>query len=127
MKILTFVGKTPSDALKKAKMSPNYAQMLHIDTKEIQKKSLGRDALYEIIMGIESEGEQTYQKNSSTIKDGRPLTQKSADVLYDISYAAKQISKIAEVKDPLYGYKEQSSQNNSSMCHLQKLMLLVDN
>ncbi|MDD3477138.1 MAG: flagellar biosynthesis protein FlhF, partial [Sulfurimonas sp.] len=111
MKILTFVGKTPSDALKKAKMSPNYSQMLHIDTKEIQKKSLGRDALYEIIMGIEDEPEQTYQKNSSTIKDGRPLTQKSADVLYDISYAAKQISKIAEVKDPLYAYQEQNTQS----------------
>lgn len=111
MKILTFVGKTPSDALKKAKMSPNYSQMLHIDTKEIQKKSLGRDALYEIIMGIEDEPEQTYQKNSSVVKDGRPLTQKSADVLYDISYAAKQISKIAEVKDPLYAYQEQNTQS----------------
>jgi len=121
MKILTFVGKTPSEALKKAKMSSNYAQMLHIDTKEIQKKSLGRDALYEIIMGIEGENEQTYQKNSSTIKDGRPLTQKSADVLYDISYAAKQISKIAEVKDPFYGYKEQGNQNNNSMLEPKEL------
>lgn len=110
MKILTFVGKTPSDALKKAKMSPNYSQMLHIDTKEIQKKSLGRDALYEIVMGIEGDTEQTYQKNSSVTKDSRPLTQKSADVLYDISYAAKQISKIAEVKDPLYAYQEQNTQ-----------------
>lgn len=112
MKILTFVGKTPSEALKKAKMSPNYSQMLHIDTKEIQKKSLGRDALYEIIMGVEDIPEQqTYQKNSTLAKDGRPLTQKSADVLYDISYAAKQISKIAEVKDPLYGYQEQNTQS----------------
>lgn len=123
MKILTFVGKTPSDALKKAKMSPNYSQMLHIDTKEIQKKSLGRDALYEIIMGIEDAPEQTYTntKNTTVIKDGRPLTQKSADVLYDISYAAKQISKIAEVKDPLYAYQEHSKQNNQSMLEPKEL------
>lgn len=111
MKILTFTGKTPSEALKKAKMSPHYAHMLHIDTKEIQKKSLGREALYEIVMGIEGDLEQTYQKTAPIPKDGRPLTQKSADVLFDISYAAQQISKIADVKDPVYGYAEQTPQS----------------
>lgn len=111
MKILTFTGKTPSEALKKAKMSPHYMHMLHIDTKEIQKKSLGREALYEIVMGIEGDLEQTYQKTAPIPKDGRPLTQKSADVLFDISYAAQQISKIADVKDPVYGYAEQTPQS----------------
>lgn len=107
MKILTFTGKTPSEALKKAKMDVNYAQMLHIDTKEIQKKSLGKEAIYEIIMGIEEEHlHSTYQKRKTPPKDEKPLTQKSADVLYDISYAAKQISKIADVKDPMYEYQE---------------------
>jgi len=106
MKILTFTGKTPSDALKKAKMDINYEQMLHIDTKEIQKKSLGRQAMYEIVMGIENESaHNTYNKFSKPQKDERPLTQRSADVLYDISSAAEQISKIAEVKDPLYEYE----------------------
>lgn len=111
MKILTFTGRTPSEALKKAKMDVNYSQMLHIDTKEIQKKSLGREAIYEIVMGIESDAaHSTYQKTNSIPKDGKPLTQKSADVLYDISYAAKQISKIADVKDPLYEYQEHKTQ-----------------
>ncbi|MEK6660242.1 MAG: flagellar biosynthesis protein FlhF [Campylobacterota bacterium] len=111
MKILTFTGKTPSEALKKARLDPNYENMLHIDTKEIQKKSLGREALYEIVMGIESDSSHTtYQKTSNIPKDGRPLTQKSADVLYDISYAAQQISKIADVRDPLYEYQEPKSQ-----------------
>ncbi|MGE4396231.1 MAG: flagellar biosynthesis protein FlhF, partial [Sulfurimonas sp.] len=88
MKILTFTGRTPSEALKKAKMDANYSQMLHIDTKEIQKKSLGREPIYEIVMGIEgdSTSHSTYQKTKSAPKDERPLTQKSADVLYDISY-----------------------------------------
>lgn len=107
MKILTFTGRTPSEALKKAKMDANYDQMFHIDTKEIQKKALGRQAIYEIVMGIEKELEHTtYQKASSAPRDERPLTQKSADVLYDISNAAKQISKIADVKDPLYEYQD---------------------
>lgn len=111
MKILTFTGRTPSEALKKAKMDINYSQMLHIDTKEIQKKSLGREAIYEIVMGIENDSmSNNYQKTNSIPKDGKPLTQKSADVLYDISYAAKQISKIADVKDPLYEYQEHKTQ-----------------
>ncbi|MBE0514555.1 flagellar biosynthesis protein FlhF [Sulfurimonas sp.] len=112
MKILTFTGRTPSEALKKAKMDVNYSQMLHIDTKEIQKKSLGREPIYEIIMGIESDSaaHATYQKTKSSQKDERPLTQKSADVLYDISYAARQISKIADVKEPLHEHQESRSQ-----------------
>lgn len=112
MKILTFTGRTPSEALKKAKMDANYSQMLHIDTKEIQKKSLGREPIYEIVMGIESDStaHATYQKTKSSQKDERPLTQKSADVLYDISYAARQISKIADVKEPLHEHQESRSQ-----------------
>lgn len=114
MKIVTFTGKTPSEALKKARLDPNYENMLHIDTKEIQKKSLGREAIYEIVMGIEGDVVQsTYEKINKIPKDGRPLTQKSADVLYDISHAAQQISKIADVKDPLYEYQEPKPQQTA--------------
>lgn len=109
MKILTFTGKTPSEALKKAKMDPNYHKMLHIDTKEIQKKSLGREAVYEIVMGIEGDAHETYQKTQPRTKEDKPLVQKSADVLFDISHAAKQISKIADVKEPLYNYSNTAS------------------
>jgi len=107
MKILTFTGKTPSEALKKAKMDINYENMLHIDTKEIQKKSLGRTAMYEIVMGIENEDfHNTYNSSMQSNPDEKPLTQKSADVLFDISSAAQQISKTAKLKDPLYEYEE---------------------
>lgn len=107
MKILTFTGKTPSEALKKAKMDINYENMLHIDTKEIQKKSLGRPAMYEIVMGIENEDiHNTYNNHVPKKSDERPLSQKSADVLFDISSAAQQISKTAELRDPLYAYEE---------------------
>ena len=106
MKILTFTGKTPSEALKKAKMDINYENMLHIDTKEIQKKSLGRPAMYEIVMGIENEDVHNTYSSPISQKDERPLTQQSADVLFDISSAAQQISKTAELRDPLYKYEE---------------------
>ncbi|QOY55442.1 flagellar biosynthesis protein FlhF [Candidatus Sulfurimonas marisnigri] len=113
MKILTFTGRTPSDALKKARMDVNYDHMIHIDTKEVQKKSLGREAMYEIVMGIENQSAHNTYNNAKKInEDERPLTQKSADVLFDISSAARQISKIAEVKDPLYEYQEKP-QNSS--------------
>ena len=111
MKILTFTGKTPSEALKKAKLDINYSQMIHIDTKEIQKKSLGREAVYEIIMGLENDTTfSPYQNVKQTPKDERSVTQKSTDVLFDISSAARQISKIADVKDPLYEYQELKQQ-----------------
>jgi flagellar biosynthesis protein FlhF len=106
MKIFTFTGKTPSEAMKKAKLEPNFDEMLHIHTKEIHKKSFSREPLYEIVMGLNEEESAEYVKNPSPQKEQKPLTQKSADVLYDISYAAQQISKIADVKEPLYEYNE---------------------
>lgn len=103
MKILTFTGRTPSEALKKAKLHPNYESMLHIDTKEIQKKSFSKEAIYEIIMGIEGEVDEN-DGYENIKRHSKPIAKKSADVLFDISNAAKQISKIAEVKDPLSLY-----------------------
>ena len=112
MKILTFTGRTPSEALKKAKLDVNYENMFHIDTKEIQKKSLGREAIYEIVMGIEVDSSaQTYNKPPEQEK---PLRQKSEDVLFDISNAAAQISKISNVTDPLYEYENRDKPLKSS-------------
>ncbi|MEA2100205.1 MAG: flagellar biosynthesis protein FlhF [Campylobacterota bacterium] len=102
MKILTFTGSTPSEALKKAKLDPDYNDMFHIDTKEVQKKSLGREAIYEIVMGLE-EKVNTKQNLKEKFQD-KPLAQKSEDVLFDISNAAKQISKISSVTDSQFEY-----------------------
>ena len=109
MKILTFTGNTPSEALKKAKMEIGDDGML-IETREVQKKALGREAIYEIVIGIEeSDIPTTYAKNTKPLQDQKPLKQKSEDVLYDISNAAAQISKIADVREPLYEYNAQNS------------------
>lgn len=102
MKILTFSGTTPAEALKKAQLEVGEDAML-IETREVQKKSLGKSALYEIVVGVEENtapaAPKTKPKNDEPLMKQRPLTQKSSDVLYNISEAAKQISKIAEVTE----------------------------
>ncbi|HEX5710536.1 MAG TPA: flagellar biosynthesis protein FlhF [Sulfuricurvum sp.] len=99
MKILTFSGATPAEALKKAQLEVGEDAML-IETREIQKKSLGKNALYEIVVGIEEEiPRKPKDRPTQPLTKQRPLTQQSNDVLYNISEAAKQISKIAEVTE----------------------------
>lgn len=99
MKILTFSGSTPAEALKKAQLEVGEDAML-IETREIQKKSLGKTALYEIVVGVEENSvARTPQRQAQPLTKQRPLTEKSNDVLYNISEAAKQISKIAEVTE----------------------------
>ena len=103
MKILTFTGRTPSEALKKAKMEVGDEGML-IETREVQKKALGREALYEIVIGIEEDMiPSTYPKHKPLTQQ-RPVTKESQEVLYDISNAAKQISQISDVTAPEFAY-----------------------
>ncbi len=116
MKILTFSGKTPSEALKKAKFEVGDEGML-IETREIQKKALGREALYEIVIGIEdNDKHKTYKKVNKPLQEQKPLTSQSEEVLYDISNAAKQISKIANVTDTFedFSISQQTSKPKSA-------------
>jgi len=113
MKILTFTGRTPSEALKKAKMEIGDEGML-IETKEIRKKSLGKEAMYEIVIGID-EGmlQSTYKRTLKPLSKQQPVKQESQDVLFDISSAAQQISKISSVTDPLEEYMSPRQNNNT--------------
>lgn len=115
MKILTFTGRSPSEALKKAKMEIGDEGML-IETKEIQKKALGREALYEIVIGIDEELiPSTYKKAKKPLSKQQPLKEESQEILFDISNAAKQISKISDVTDPLEDlYQSSPSQQQES-------------
>jgi len=115
MKILTFTGKTPSEALKKAKMEIGDEGML-IETKEIHKKALGREALYEIVIGIDEDMiPATYKKAKKPLSKQQPLKNESQDVLYDISSAARQISEISKVvDDPLEEYMKPTRRKDFS-------------
>jgi len=114
MKILTFSGKSPSEALKRARIEVGDEGML-IETREIQKKALGKEPLYEIVIGLEED--LIKKEPTSTIKltsnmyskpkplhQQRPIKEESEDVLYNISNAAAQISEIADVTNPLFEY-----------------------
>jgi flagellar biosynthesis protein FlhF len=117
MKILTFSGATPAEALKKAQLEVGEEAML-IETREVQKKSLGKSALYEIVVGVEEENsapQRTKPKIDEPLNKQRPLTQKSSDVLYNISEAAKQISKIAEVTEEERPTKASSVRDNDDI------------
>ncbi len=100
MKILTFNGKSPAEALKKAQLAVGEDAML-IETKEIRKKSLNQTALYEIIVGIDEKlaAELDAAQAQRSMDASAPVARSSADVLYNISEAARQISKIAEVTE----------------------------
>lgn len=104
MKILTFTGRTPSEALKKAKLEIGDDGML-IETRQIQKKTLNREAVYEIVIGIDEEKlPKNYKRFGKPLKDQKPIIQESEDILFDISNAAKQISQIADVTEPRFEY-----------------------
>ena len=110
MKILTFTGRTPSEALKKAKMEIGDEGML-IETKEVQKKALGREALYEIVIGIDEKTMPSgYTKRKKPLSKQQPIKQESQEILFDISNAAQQISEISNVTNSIDDLYERPSQ-----------------
>ncbi len=109
MKILTFSGKTPTEALKKAKLEVGDDGML-IETREIHKRGLGKEGLYEIVIGLDEATAATYSKINKPLQEQKPIKKHSEEVLYDISHAATQISQIADVaEEPMYSYAQEKS------------------
>jgi len=110
MKIFTFQGMTPADALKKARLQAGEHAEL-IETKEIRKKSLHRSALYEIVVGVDEKYLDEYDEpitpkmNRENLgayteqADKNSETKSGKEVLLNISEAARQISAIANVTD----------------------------
>lgn len=115
MKILTFSGNSPSDALKKAKMEVGDEGML-IETREIQKKALGKEPLYEIVIGIdENDIPSGYQKPKKPLQSQTPIKQESEDVLFNISRSAEQISQISDVTKPQFDYTDKKTQTAQNL------------
>ena len=97
MKILTFSGKTPTEALKKAQEAVGEDAML-IETRELQKKALGKEPLYEIVVAVdEKEIKTPKMPKPKPLEMQKPVKKESEDVFYNISKAAQQISEIAKV------------------------------
>jgi flagellar biosynthesis protein FlhF len=116
MKILTFSGATPAEALRRAQEEVGEEAML-IETRELQKKALGKTALYEIVVGIE-ESQIKPQKRMAQTSAKKNLGRQSSEVLFNISEAAKQISQIADVT--------QDDKNDPSAKNSEDLKLIKD-
>lgn len=111
MKLLSFTADSPSNALKKAQLQCG-EDALVVSTKEIQKKSFNKSAVYEVVVAVE---EEKLKK-----KKEKPTKKKSSDILLDISNAAKQISQIENitsaeaVKEKIDTHTSQKKQEDKS-------------
>jgi flagellar biosynthesis protein FlhF len=100
MKVLTFSGQSPAEALKKVREQFGAAvdDIVVIETKEVRKRTLNQPALYELVVGVEDEV-LAQKKMHDAIPESRTLTpnealEKSEEVVLSISKAAQQFSDI---------------------------------
>ncbi len=109
MKLMTFTAPTPAQALKAAQRECG-EDALVVSTKQIRKKSLSQSALYEVVVAIEDapppkrDGKKA---PASSKKDAvqahgseKQSLKESDEVFVNISEAARQISRIANVSAP---------------------------
>jgi len=95
MKLFTFTGETPTEALKKAQAECG-EEALVVNTKELRKKSLGQPSLYEVVVALEEDAPAKPAPRPA-VKATRQEMQD--DVLVSLSEAARQISEIAKVTE----------------------------
>jgi len=91
MKLLTFTGETPAEALKKVQAECGDEAMV-LDTKEIKKKTLTTPGLYEITVAYEKKDEPERAKNQESTPP-----KEDNDVLLTLSETIQQINNIANV------------------------------
>ncbi|ALV25207.1 flagellar biosynthesis (GTP-binding) protein [Campylobacter iguaniorum] len=107
----TFTGESAIEALKRAKEECGESAML-VTTKQIQPKTLNKKPVYEILVSVEVDEKpapskesidnikqqiSAYTKGSYTKPAAQALPQADESVLLNISKAAKEISKVANV------------------------------
>jgi flagellar biosynthesis protein FlhF len=97
MKLYTFTAPTPAEALKKAQQACG-EEALVVSTKQIRKKTLAHDAIYEVVVA--------YQSDDKTVdKPAKPLDTSSStsaqkplgfddEIMRNISKTAEALSKI---------------------------------
>ncbi|MDR2034871.1 MAG: flagellar biosynthesis protein FlhF [Helicobacteraceae bacterium] len=102
MKLFTYTGQSPAEALRQIEADWG-GEALVVSNKEIRKKALGQNALYEIVVGVEDGiiAEALAKKNAAkNVGQNRANQQKNDDVLVQISDAAREIETI--MKDAVF-------------------------
>ncbi len=87
MKLYTFTGENPAIALQKAQNTCG-KDALVVSTKQLQKKTLTQAPLYEVVVAVQEQKEETPQK----ARQEKKRVSFDDDVLLDISSRAKELS-----------------------------------
>lgn len=102
MKLFTYTGQTPDEALRAAK-SIHGSEPLIISAREIQKKTLNKKGLYEIVIAVEEETQTPPAPNSIKKKleeiEQKGLSKKKQEKINlqeDLGETIRQISEIAQ-------------------------------
>jgi flagellar biosynthesis protein FlhF len=103
MKLFTFTATSPALALQKAQKACG-RDALVVSTKQIKKKSLSQDALYELVVAVEDHIE--IKKEDEKPKQ-KPIF--DDEILDNISQTAKQLSRLEKLTDPLETSKPKSA------------------
>lgn len=123
MKLYTFTGETPAEALKKAQLECG-EDALVVNTKEIRKRTINSPALYEVVVASEENEKkpikETIQKNEKSYID-------TDDVLLNLSETVKQITKIAQITDREPVEKKEEKREEKEKEPLPKIIQSNDN
>lgn len=95
MKLFTFTATSPATALQKAQKACG-KDALVVSTKQIRKKSLSQDALYELVIAVE---ESVILKKEPKKPKVKPIFDE--EIMENISQTAKQLSQLEQLSDPL--------------------------
>lgn len=113
MKLFTYTGETPDEALRQAK-SVHGSDPFILKSREIRKKTLSQKGLYEIVIAVEEQNEEPAK--NSVKKKLDEIAQKSFEkkkqdqkisLSQDMNETIRHISEIAGVKNPSNPYVPQ--------------------
>jgi len=102
MKLFTFTASSPSIALQKAQKACG-RDALVVSTKMIRKKSITKEALYELVVAVE---DTVVVKSEDKKEDKKPIF--DDDIMADISQTARQLSKLDALSEPLVATRQTS-------------------
>lgn len=129
MRILTFSGATPAEALKKAQLEVGEEAML-IETREVQKKSLGKSALYEIVVGVDDD---VIKNAKSKIKDSlikRGGREENDEIFQEFIILQEENEKLTknvyDLKEQVLVYQSKSDQIENIIIRLKESGKLTD-
>lgn len=104
MKLFTYTGETPDEALRQAK-SVHGDDPFILKSREIRKKSLSQKGLYEIVIAVEEEAKESPKDPPNSVKKKLDeIVQKNFDrkkqnqkisLEEDMTQAIRQVSEIA--------------------------------